>query len=139
MNCNNNKNRSPINFERWLTEIFIFKVVPVKIWSLGYVLVHDFFLEKHLNIHFSKQQLTDIVEYRKSLQIRLHYPSSGQTSDIVDSFEIHLESYNNHVALKIGIFHHIRPFVLHNTVNILKVGVNIQMNISDLIFPRSTK
>ena len=139
MNCNNNKNHSPINFERWFIEIFIFKVLPVRIWSFGQVLVHDLFPEKHVNIHFSKHQLRDILEHRKSLQIRLHYPSSGQTSDILDSFEIHLESLNNSVALKIRIFHHIRPFVLHNNVNILKVSVNIQTNISDLVFPRSTK
>ena len=46
--CKNNKSHSENKFIRWFIRICIFQVLLVKIWSLDYNLVYDFFIRKHL-------------------------------------------------------------------------------------------
>ena len=74
--CNNDESHSSNSFQSWLLE---------QIWSSVYLLVDD------ICIHFfQKQFVSDILDHRKSLQIRRDYPSSSYTGDILGSFETHL-------------------------------------------------
>ena len=47
--------------------------------------------------------------------MRLHHTSSGETRDILDSFETPLEPPNNYVALKFGIFAPYQLICITNT------------------------
>ena len=63
--CNNNESHSVNSFQRGFIGISIFQVPLVKIYWLGYTLVDDLLLEKHLYIIFLKQWVRDIPhQYR---------------------------------------------------------------------------
>ena len=57
--CNNNESYSANRFQREFIGISIFQIPPVKIYRLGYTLVNDFFLEKHLYMIFQKYWVGD--------------------------------------------------------------------------------